>query len=149
MLKLFSKKEPDQLRLPDYVKVGYDRFYKIKNIIDNNKGLTTRIKDKLGKVIIIDTKDAQDLMDWVSKNGIIYNKVKSIFNDKIIKSANIIALEETSDNRTKLLKVFFDLGEVFTGRFYSIKIFDDKYEVVVLKIKQMINSLNWKRKMSL
>ena len=41
------------------------------------------------------------------------------------------------ENRTttKLLKVFFDLGEVFTGRFYSVKIFDDKYEVVELKDK--------------
>ena len=41
------------------------------------------------------------------------------------------------ENRTttKLLKVFFFLGEVFTGRFYSITIFDDKYEVVELKNK--------------
>ena len=70
LLPLFSKKEPDQLRLPDYV-VSYDRFYKIKNNIHNNKGLPIRIKDKLGKVIIIDTKDAAALMDQVSKNGII------------------------------------------------------------------------------
>ena len=70
LLPLFSKKEPDQLRLPDYV-VSYDRFYKIKNNIDNNKGLPIRIKEKLGKVIIIDTKDAAALMDQVSKNGII------------------------------------------------------------------------------
>ena len=134
LLPLFSKKDPDQLRLPDYVKVSYDRFYKIKNNIDNNKGLLIRIKDKSGKVIITDTKDAAALMDRVSKNGITYNKVKTIFNDEIIKSANI-ALEKPSNNRTKLLKVFFDLGEVFTGRFYSVKIFDDKYEVVELKDK--------------
>ena len=63
-----------------------------------------------------------------------YNKLKTIFNDEIIKSANI-ALEKPSNNRTKLLKVFFDLGEVFTERFYSIKIFDDEYEVVELKNK--------------
>ena len=132
LLPLFTKKEPDQLRLPDYIKVSYDRFYKIKNNIDNNKGLTTRIKDKSGKVITIDTKDAADLIDRVSKNGIRYNKVKTIFTDKSIKSANIIALEKLSD---KLLKVFFDLGEVFTVRFYNIKIFDGKYEVVELKNK--------------
>ena len=92
------------------------------------------IKDKSGKVIIIDTKDAAALMDQVSKNGITNNKVKTIFHDEIIKSANI-ALKKLSNNRTKLLKVFFDLGEVFTGRFYSITIFDDKYEVVELKNK--------------
>ena len=62
LLPLFSKKQPDQLRLPDYVKVSYDIFYKIKNNIGNKKGLTTRIKDKLGKVIIIDTKDVADLI---------------------------------------------------------------------------------------
>ena len=148
LLPLFSKKDPDQLRLPDYVKVSYDRFYKIKNNIDNNKGLLIRIKDKSGKVIITDTKDAAALMDWVSKNGITYNKVKTIFNDEIIKSANI-ALEKPSNNRTKLLKVFFDLGEVFTGRFYSIKIFDNKYEVVELKNKVDDKNLNWKHKLSL
>ena len=53
LLPLFSEKEADQLRLPEYVKVSYDRFYKIKNNIDNNKGLTTRIKDGLGKIIIM------------------------------------------------------------------------------------------------
>ena len=130
LLPSFSKKEPDQLRLPDYVKMSYDRFYKRKNNIDNNKGLTTRIKVKSGKVIIIDTKDTADLMGSVSKNGITYDKVKTIFNDEIIKSTNIVALEKPSDNKTKLLKVLFDLGEVFTGRFYSVKIFDDKFEVV-------------------
>ena len=135
LLLLFSKKEPDQLRLPDYVKVSYDKFYKIKNNIDNTKSLTTRIKDKSGKAIIIDTKDAADLIDQITKNGITYNKVKMIFNDEISKSATIIALEKPNDNRTKLLNIFFDLGEVFTERFYSIKIFDDKYEVIELKNK--------------
>ena len=71
LLPLLSEKEPDQLRLPEYVKVSYDRFYKIKNNIDHNKGLTTRIKDGSGKMIIIDTKYAADLMDQVSKSGII------------------------------------------------------------------------------
>ena len=98
LLLLFSKKEPDQLRLPDYVKVSYDKFYKIKNNID--KSLTTRIKDKSGKVIIIDTKDAADLIDQITKNGITYNKVKMIFNDEISKSATIIALEKP--NTTEL-----------------------------------------------
>ena len=135
LLLLFRKKEPDQLRLPDYVKVNYDKFYRIKNNIDNNKSFTTRIKDKSGKVIIIDTKDAADLIDQITKNRITYNKVKMIFNDEISKSATIIALEKPNNNRTKLLNVFFDLGEVFNERFYSIKIFDDKYEVVELKNK--------------
>ena len=71
LLPLLSEKEPDQLRLPEYVTVSYDRFYKIKNNIDHNKGLTTRIKDGSGKTIIIDTKYAADLMDQVSKSGII------------------------------------------------------------------------------
>ena len=70
LLPLFSKKEPDKLRLPHYVKVSCDRFYKIKNNIDNDKVLTTRIKDKSGKVMIIDTNDAVDLMDRASKNRI-------------------------------------------------------------------------------
>ena len=42
VLPLFSEKALDQLKLREYVKVSYDRFYKIKNNIDINKGLTTR-----------------------------------------------------------------------------------------------------------
>ena len=43
--------------------------------------------------------------------------------------------EKPSNNRTRLLKIFLDLGEVFRERFYSVKIFDNKYEVVKLKNK--------------
>ena len=82
--------------MPKYVKRVTKRFYKIKN----DKSLRTRIKDKLGKIIDIDTKSAADLMDRVSKNKNTYDKVKSIFNDDIRKSAN------TNSNRTKLLKIF-------------------------------------------
>ena len=53
MLPLFSEKEPDQSRLPDYVKVSNNRFYEIKNSISNNKGLMTRVKDASGKTINI------------------------------------------------------------------------------------------------
>ena len=65
---LFSEKKSDQLQLPNYVNVSHDRFYKIANNIDNNKGLTTRIKEKSGKTIIIGTKYAVNLMDLISNN---------------------------------------------------------------------------------
>ena len=74
-------------------------------------------------------------MDLVSKNKITYDKVKTIFNGKTIITVNIIASEKPSDNRTKLLKTFLDLGEVFNGIVYSLKMFDDKNEIVRLKIK--------------
>ena len=54
-------------------------------------------------------------MDQVSKNEITYDEVKTIFNDKIIKSASIVGLEKPSDNRTKLLKIFFWFGRSFTA----------------------------------
>ena len=95
--------------------------------------MTTRIKGGLSKIIIIDTKYAADLIDLVSKNKITYDKVKLIFNDKILKSVNTVASEKPSENRTKLLKTFFDLGEVFTGKFSDLKILDDKNEVTELK----------------
>ena len=74
-------------------------------------------------------------MDLVSKNKITYDKVKTIFNGKTIITVNIIASEKPSDNRTKLLKTFLDLGEDFNGIVYSLKMFDDKNEIVRLKIK--------------
>ena len=52
----------------------------------------------MGKVINIDTKDAADLMDWVSKDEIAYDKVKTIFDDEIVKSADIIASEKREQN---------------------------------------------------
>ena len=53
--------------------------------------MTASTKDKSGKVINIATKDAADLMDWVSKDEIAYDEVKTIFNDKIVKSVDLIA----------------------------------------------------------
>ena len=121
---LFSKKESDQLQLPNYVKVSHDRFYKIKNNVNNNKGLTTRIKDKSGKTITIDTKYAVNLMDLISKNKGKYDEAKRIFNDNDISSISSINSRKLSDNRTKLLRAFLDLREVFTGEVYKIKIYD-------------------------
>ena len=60
--------------------------------------MITRIKDKLSKVINIDTKDGADLMDWVSKDKIAYDKVKTIFDDEIVKSADIIASVKREQN---------------------------------------------------
>ena len=117
MLSLFSEKEPNQLRLPYYVKVSDDRFYEIKNNINNNKSLATKIKDLPVKTINIGTKYAADLMDQVSKNETTYDEVKTIFHQKVIKSANINALEKLSDNRTKLLKTFLDWANVFAKKF--------------------------------
>ena len=113
----FFKKGLNQLKLPDYVEVSYDRFCETENIINNNKGLTTRIKDKSGKVINIGTKDATGLMNLVSKDEIAYHERKTIFNNKIVKSADVTTSEKPSYNRTRLLKIFLDLGEVFSGRF--------------------------------
>ena len=68
--------------------------------------MRTGIKDKLGKIIDIDTKSATDLMDRVSKNKNTYNKVKSIFNDDILKAANTIASINYNSSRSKLIKIF-------------------------------------------
>ena len=130
--QLFSEKESDQLQLPNYVKVSHDRFYKIKNNIDNNKGLATKIKDKSGKMIIIDTKYAANLMNLILKNKVKYDEAKRNFNDNIIESISSINFEKPSNNRTKLLRVFLDLREVFTGKVYRTKI-DDKYDIIKLK----------------
>ena len=119
--------------MPNYVKVRHDRFYKIKNNIDDNKGLTTRIIDKSGKTITIDTKYAANSMDLISKNKGKYDEATRIFNDNIIGSIISINSEKPSDNRTKLLRVFLDLREVFTGEVYKIKIYDDKYDIIKLK----------------
>ena len=67
MLPLFREKEPDQLRLPGYVKVNYDRFYEIKTNIVNNKYLATTVKDASGKTINTDLKDTLDLIDQILK----------------------------------------------------------------------------------
>ena len=130
LLPLFSEKEPDQLRLPDYVKVSYDRFYEIKTNIANNKNLAPKAKNASGKTIIIKLKDALDLIDQISENNITHNVTRTIFDDKIVNEANIITSIKPTDKRTKMLKIFYDLGEVFGGKFYDIKIVDGKYKSV-------------------
>lgn len=59
---LLTKEEPDQLRMPDYVKVSNKRFYEIKNNINNNKDLNIMVVCLSGKTTKIDSKDAFDLI---------------------------------------------------------------------------------------
>ena len=76
----------------------------MKNNINNNKGLTTRIKDKSGKIITTDTKYAVNLMDLISKNKDKNDEAKTVFNDNSIRSISSINSEKPSDNRKKLLR---------------------------------------------
>ena len=135
VLALFSEKEPDQSTLPDYVKVSSNRFYEIKSNIDNNKGLMTRVKDTSGKIITIDVKDTSNLMYQISKNETTYDEVKMIFNNKISSAVDKIALTNPTNNKTKLLKIFFGIREVLIREFYGVEIVDGKYESVKLKNK--------------
>ena len=100
VLPLFSKKQPDQLRLPDYMNEGSSRFYELKNNISNNKGLMTRVTDTSGKTITIDIKDASNLMDQISKNEITYDEVKMIFSNISVSAADKIALTNPTNNKT-------------------------------------------------
>ena len=63
-------------------------------------------------------------MDQISKNEITYDEVTIIFSDQINSVANKIALTIPTDNKTELLKLFFDLREVLSGELYRIEIVD-------------------------
>ena len=131
---IIQRKRTRSIEAARYIKVSSNRFYELKNNIDNKKSLMTRVKDWSGKTITIDIKDASNLMDHISKNQITYDEVKMIFNYKIISAGNKIAITNLTD-KTKLLKIFFDLREVLSGELYGVKIVDGKYESVKLKNK--------------
>ena len=50
-----------------------------------------------------------------------------MFDNKIVTATNSIASTIPTDNKTKMLKKFFSLREVFDGKSYSIKIGDGEY----------------------
>ena len=131
---IIQQKRTRSIKAARYIKVSSNRFYELKNNIDNKKSLMNRVKDWSGKTITIDIKDASNLMDHISKNQITYDEVKMIFNYKIISAGNKIAITNLTD-KTKLLKIFFDLREVLSGELYGVKILDGKYESVKLKNK--------------
>ena len=131
---IIQRKRTRSIKAARYIKVSSNRFYELKNNIDNKKSLMNRVKDWSGKTITIDIKDASNLMDHISKNQITYDEVKMIFNYKIISAGNKIAITNLTD-KTKLLKIFFDLREVLSGELYGVKILDGKYESVKLKNK--------------
>lgn len=58
-----------------------------------------------------------------------------MFDNKIVTATNSIASTIPTDNKTKMLKKFFSLREVFDGNSYSIKIGDGEYEVNELENK--------------
>ena len=97
--------------------------------------MTTKIIDKSGNLITINTKDEPDLTDRISKNEIANDEVKMIFNNNTVKNANIIALTRPTDSRTEMLNFFFDIEEVLSRKRYDFKTVDDKYEAAKLKNK--------------
>ena len=60
-------------------------------------------------------------MDQVSKSGITYDKVKTIFNDEIVKSANIITSEKPSNNRICYEKYFLIWEKFLLESFTALK----------------------------
>ena len=60
-------------------------------------------------------------MDLVSKSRITYDEVKTIFDDKIITSANNIVSEKPTNNRTKLLKYFLIWEKILLKEFTALK----------------------------
>ena len=74
-------------------------------------------------------------MDHISKNEITYDEVKMIFSNIIVSAADKIALKNPTNNKTQLLKTFFDLREVLSGEIYSVETVDGKYRSVKLKNK--------------
>ena len=58
-----------------------------------------------------------------------------MFDNKIVTATNSIASTIPTDNKTKMLKKFFSLREVFDGKSYSIKTGDGAYEVNELENK--------------
>ena len=116
----------------------------MRNKINSDKGLMTKGKDASGRTLNIGIKDVSDLIDWVLKNEITNDEAKMIINDKLLPAANSIASTNPTDNETKLLRIFFDLKEKLDEKPYDLRIVGGKYVTDKLKIKQMINSLNWK-----
>ena len=57
---IFQQKRTRSIKAARYIKVSSNRFFELKNNINNNKSLMTRVKDTSGKTITIDIKDASN-----------------------------------------------------------------------------------------
>ena len=55
---IIQQKRTRSIKAARYIKVSSNRFFELKNNIDNNKSLMTRVKDTSDKTITIDIKDA-------------------------------------------------------------------------------------------
>ena len=57
---IIQQKRTRSIKAARYIKVSSNRFFELKNNINNNKSLMTRVKDTSGKTITIDIKDASN-----------------------------------------------------------------------------------------
>ena len=82
--------------------------------------MKTRLKYALEKTITSNIKHVSIWMEQISNNEITYDDVNMIFSNENISAANKSALTNPTDNKTKLLKIYFDLREVLSGKPYGV-----------------------------
>ena len=101
-----SKKESDK-SIPIWVKVSEKKFDFIKQIINKNKNLGTKIDGKRYTLI-----DANDLVNKIAKKKIGKNKAIDIYNNLMKKAEQISKLRSTQP-RQKMSEIFNYLRETF------------------------------------
>ena len=118
-----KSEQPDELRLPEWIKVDKQRLDVIKKKAQNAKKSNLQVRPKGSKVININ--ESNKLLFGIENGQITYEealkRIKNICND----INKIINMQSLNLNQINLLNILFMLNEIFTGESESVEVNKD------------------------
>ena len=118
--KYLPGEQPEELKLPKWVKVSKKRFDVIKKKVQNAKINNLQARPKGGKVININ--ESNKLLHEIENSQITYEEaLKRIEN--IHRDINkIISMQSLNLNQINVLNTLFMVNEIFTGESESVEV---------------------------
>ena len=108
-----SDKQPDELKLPKWVKVGKKRFDIIKSKVQNAKNNYLQVRPNQSKVL--NFNKSNKLFNKIENSKITYEEALKRIKNICSNNNKIISMQTLKLNQINVLNILFMVNEIFTG----------------------------------
>ena len=118
-----SDKQPDELKLPKWVKVKKKRFDVIKNKVQNARDNNLQARQNRGSLINFDKSNK--LLQDIEHSKFTYEEALKRINNIGSDITKVINKESINLNQIRVINTLFMVDETFTGKIKSVEANND------------------------
>ena len=111
--KSLPDKQPDELKLPKWVKVSKKRFHIIKSKVQNVKNNYLQVRPNQSKVL--NFNKSNKLFNKIENSKITYEEALKRIKNIRSNINKIISMQSLKLNQINVLNILFMVNEIFTG----------------------------------